>query len=99
MVSSQVIRAWKQKCKAVATQLLDVPPDVTEDLPRVVMYGNERICIENIKDILFFSDQHVKLKIAEGYIEISGTVLLILSLTHAEIVVSGIVNKVEYFKT
>jgi sporulation protein YqfC len=90
------MRAWTKKWNQFATQILDVPPDIIKDVPRITMFGNERIYMENVQDILSFSSEELVLRITGGRLKITGKNFIIDSLTHAELRVKGLFFQIAF---
>jgi sporulation protein YqfC len=90
------MRSWTKKWNQFATQILDVPPDLVNDIPRITMFGNERIYIENVQDIHSFSSEELVLRISSGRLKITGKNFMINSLTHDVLHIQGLFFHIAY---
>ncbi|GAA5344554.1 sporulation protein YqfC [Planifilum fimeticola] len=68
---------------------LDLPPDVTADVPRIQMVGSYQVMVENHRGVDFFSDSEILLKVDGGKIQIRGEKLTIRSIFPEEIRIEG----------
>ena len=51
---------------------MDLPPDVTAEVPRIQMVGSLQVMVENHQGLDFFSDSEILLRIRGGRIRIRG---------------------------
>lgn len=79
-----------------AAKVLDVPQDVTMDLPRITMIGNMQLLIENYRKVLHFSDNLLRLSLSRGQLEIHGQNLTIRGIWTDEVMVEGHVTELKY---
>jgi sporulation protein YqfC len=70
-------------------QWLDLPPDITADVPRIQMAGSYQMTVENHRGVEFFSDSEILLKVDRGKIRICGEELMIRSIFPEEIRIEG----------
>lgn len=93
------MRRFRKKINHWTTNLLDVPPDITMDLPRLTMTGNMRLYIENHRGVLQFSDQFLKLALTNGVLEIRGSGLMIRTIMAEEVLVEGAISELKYIQS
>ncbi|MDI3538093.1 MAG: hypothetical protein PWQ41_122 [Bacillota bacterium] len=77
-------------------ELLEIPPDIVLDLARLTLVGNLQLVLENHRGIVEYSSNRVRLALAQGELTISGSDLVLVSLSADEIVVEGHIGKVEF---
>lgn len=70
----------------------DIPEDVVFDIPRITLYDNTEMRIENYKAILEYEETGIKLACKEKMIQISGQKLNITVITDDEISIGGIIT-------
>lgn len=75
--------------KGLLNAVVDLPKDITLDLPRITMVGNLQVVIENHRGLLDFDGKEVRIMLERGKIRISGENLTLRSLQADEIVVDG----------
>ncbi|NGP43519.1 sporulation protein YqfC [Bacillaceae bacterium SIJ1] len=85
-----------KKWRKWATRYLDLPADVTLDLPRITMVGHLHLYIENHKGLLVYSEQELRLRLTQGQLLVEGKEFVIKSMFHDELVLEGIIENVRY---
>jgi sporulation protein YqfC len=90
------MRRLRKKLNEWTSQVIDLPPDVTLDLPRLILIGNRRIVIENHRGLIHFSDEQLKLAINNGVLELLGNELIIRTISSDEISIEGRINELKY---
>jgi len=84
----------KLKRKIVAA--MELPKDITLDLPVVVVTGDEEAVVHNHKGLLEYAAGFVRLKTSNGAIKIFGTDLALKEITAESVFVSGKIDKVAW---
>lgn len=74
----------------------DIPEDVVFDIPRITLYDNTEMRIENYKAILEYEETGIKLACKEKLIHISGEKLNITVITDDEISIGGIITSFSF---
>ena len=77
----------------------DLPQDIVMDTPRLSMIGNRHIVVENHRGILHFSNDHIRLALVTGELEIYGSELVIRTIWTEEIRIEGFVRDIKYHGT
>lgn len=90
------MRRLSRKFNKITAKLLDLPPDVVFDLPRMTMIGNRQLYIENHQGVLYFSSEVLKLRLSKGQLEIHGEQLVIRAILTEEVMIEGIVSEIKY---
>lgn len=90
------MRRFRKKVHHWTAKILDVPQDITMDLPRLTMIGNMQLFIENHRGVLHFSDQYLKLGLSKGVLEVRGSGLSIRTIMTEEVLVEGIISDLKY---
>jgi sporulation protein YqfC len=90
------MRSFKKKLNEWTSQMIDLPPDVLHDIPRMTMIGNRQIYIENHRGIVRFSNEALKLAVSNGFLELHGSQLIICAITSEEILIEGLINELKY---
>lgn len=90
------MRRFRKKINHWTAKILDVPQDITMDLPRLTMIGNMQLFIENHRGVLHFSDQHLKLALTKGVLEVRGQNLSIRTIMSEEVLVDGVISELKY---
>ncbi|MBN6186175.1 sporulation protein YqfC [Aneurinibacillus sp. BA2021] len=90
------MRKWKDKWRQFATGVLDMPQDLTMEMPRITMIGQLQMYIENHRGVLWFSNQELRLLLTKGQLLIRGQNLVIRAILPEEVLVEGIVDQVVF---
>ncbi|MBP2663404.1 MAG: sporulation protein YqfC [Firmicutes bacterium] len=75
---------------------LEIPQDIVMDLPRITMLGNKQLLVENHKGIIEYTPSLVRIKLNQGELFIYGEKLTLGNLQAEQILVEGVVQKVNY---
>lgn len=89
------MRRRKQNKKSSVKKWLDqfdIPEDVVLDIPRITLFDNTEMRVENYKAILEYEETGIKLACKEKLIQINGEKLNITVITDDEISISGIIT-------
>ncbi|WP_309863196.1 sporulation protein YqfC [Desmospora profundinema] len=90
------MRKIGNKLRKIASDWLDIPPDVAANVPRVQMVGPYRLHIENHRGVESFSETALTLKTDQGALVITGRRLVIQAIYPEEIWVEGEISQVRY---
>lgn len=90
------MRRLKKKLHEFTANILDVPPDVTLDLPRITMIGNMQLYIESHCGVLHFSGELLKLALNKGQLEVHGSGLVIRAILPEEVFIEGTIDGINY---
>lgn len=93
------MRRFRKRINHWTAKILDVPPDITMDLPRLTMIGNMRLFIENHRGVLHFTDQLLRLALSKGTLEIRGSGLTIRTIMAEEVLVEGAILELKYIQS
>ena len=83
------------KAERVA-EILDLPLDVISDIPRLEIMGNSQFTIENIRGILDYGENCIKINTTIGIIKIDGDELLIDNISDESIFIKGRIIRIEF---
>lgn len=86
----------KGKNAQIVAEALDLPLDVMCDIPRIEMMGTGQISVENIRGILDYNENCIKINTTEGIIKIDGDELFIESISDESAWVKGRIIRVEF---
>ena len=89
-----MVRNWSQQWKQLILKRMDLPEDVTMDLPRITMIGQIHIYIENHRGLLTFTDHEVRLMLKHGQLLIRGSGFVIRTILPEEILLEGDIDQV-----
>lgn len=75
---------------------LGLPKDITLDYPKMVVFSNEEVIVENYKGIIEYGDEMIRLNTATHMIKLCGSHIEIKNITQDEIALTGIFTKFEF---
>ncbi len=88
-------RSHRSKLQRLAG-MLEIPPDVVLDWPRITMLGNKQLLVENHKGIIEYTGAFVRIKLTQGELAVTGSDLVIGSLQAEQLLVEGTVTDIKY---
>jgi sporulation protein YqfC len=88
-------RSRRSKLQRLAG-MLEIPPDVVLDWPRITMLGNKQLLVENHKGIIEYTGAFVRIKLTQGELAVTGSDLVIGSLQAEQLLVEGTVTDIKY---
>ena len=65
-------------------------------MPLVTVIGNEEINIENYKGVIEYSPEKIRINTECGVLKINGEKLSFKQITSENIIVTGVIQKLEY---
>ena len=86
----------KEKKGHQIADALDLPLDVICDIPRSEIMGNSQISIENIRGILDYNENCIKINTTVGIMKIDGDELFIDSISDESASVKGRIIRIEF---
>lgn len=84
-----MVRRWM-------TDKMELPADVTMDLPRITMIGQLHIYIENHRGVLKFTNIELRLLLEQGQLIIKGNNFVIKTILPEELLLEGTIEQVIY---
>lgn len=84
------------KVKEIISDALELPKDITLDLPKVIILGTDSVSIENHKGIISYKDDQIRINTSCGILTITGNRLVIKSIIQEEIIITGKIVNIEY---
>ena len=78
-----------KKIQTSVGEVLDFPPDVVGEGPKITITGRRQIMVENYISIINFSEEEIKLETAEGDIFFRGKGLMLKVILASELQIEG----------
>ena len=85
-----------QNIKKKLVNTLELPKEIIFNLPLVTVIGNEEINIENYKGVIEYSPEKIRINTECGVLKINGEKLSFKQITSENIIVTGVIQKLEY---
>lgn len=74
----------------------ELPKEITLNLPKISMIGNIQMIIENHRGIIEYTPERIRVNSSIGIIKIDGKDMNLRNIASDDIIISGIVEKLEY---
>ncbi|SHH72398.1 MULTISPECIES: YabP/YqfC family sporulation protein [Desulfosporosinus] len=78
-----------KKIQTSVGEVLDFPPDVVGEGPKITITGRRQVMVENYSSILNFSEEEIRLETAEGDIFFRGKGLMLKVILATELQIEG----------
>ena len=88
----------KSKRFSKINEILEIPKEVSTDIPKITAIGFEEMLIENYKGILEYDEIFIRISTHIGIIDISGLNLSLNQMTEDDILISGKIENIEFEK-
>jgi sporulation protein YqfC len=82
--------------KAAISEALDLPGEITLDLPKIIIIGYSQMLIENHRGVIEYTPKKIRLNSGIGVIKIEGTDLNLKSIATDDIIVTGKIKTVNF---
>lgn len=79
-------------------ELLDMPVEVTSELPKITMSGFDEVVIENFEGILEYEEFFIRIKTYVGNVIINGFNMKLTQLNSEDIMIKGIISSISFEK-
>lgn len=76
--------------------ILEIPKEVTLQVPRITILGFEELLIENYKGILEYEEFFIKISTFIGIININGFNLSLNQMTEDDIMIKGKIDSIDF---
>lgn len=86
----------KKSKKERIAEMLDMPKEVILDIPKLTVYSDNQLTIENYSGILEYTDEYIRLKTSSKIIAVSGQSLELRTITDIDVLIEGNISKIEY---
>lgn len=86
----------KEKRAEKIAEALDLPLDILCDIPRSELMGNSQLNIENIRGVLDYTENSIKINTTVGIIKIEGDELFIDNISDENIFIKGRIVRMEF---
>jgi sporulation protein YqfC len=84
-----------RKIKQDIAEILELPLDVSLDLPKIVIVGELGVLIQNHRGLIQYSPGRIVVGVGQGQIAISGESLKISEVNKEDMIVRGIIKTVQ----
>ena len=85
-------REWKTQM----VENLNLPKDLMMGAVLLHVTGQNEIEVENYRGILLYTDEHIRLSIKDGQLDITGRSLQIVYYTNSDMKITGLILQISY---
>ncbi|HHV29684.1 sporulation protein YqfC [Acetivibrio mesophilus] len=88
----------KINLKEKMAELLELPKEIVLDLPKITMFGNKNLIVENYKGIIEYDNNRIRVNTGKGIIRVAGDSLVIKEITSEDLMIDGEILSLEFLK-
>lgn len=77
--------------QAGMAEMLEMPPEIVLDLPKITLIGNQELLLQNHRGIIEYNSSRVRVSVSLGQVVVDGENLLLKNLKSDEILIEGII--------
>ena len=77
-------------------EILEIPVELSTDIPKVTIVGFERVLIENYRGILEYQDYFVRVYTHIGILNINGFNLNLEEMTTDDLLITGKIESIDF---
>lgn len=77
-------------------RILEIPQEVSSNIPKVTILGFEQMMIENYKAILEYQDFYIRLSTEIGILNINGFNLHLKEMTTDDLLIIGKIDSIDF---
>lgn len=87
---------WHQRIRSLLIEQFSLPSDVILEMPRITIIGHIHFYIENHQGLEVYSNNELKLKVTNGYVQIKGDAFVLKMMLPKEIMLEGTIHEVKF---
>lgn len=85
-----------KKFQTSVGEILDFPPEVVGEGPKITITGRQQVIVENYVSITNFSEEEIRLKTAEGDVCFGGKGLVLKVILSTELRIEGELSSLSF---
>ena len=89
-------RKKKSKALSKVNRLLEIPQEVSGNLPKLTVLGFEKMFIENYKSILEYQEFYIRISTYIGILNINGYHLGLKEMTTDDLLITGKIEGIDF---
>ena len=78
------------------SRILEIPPEISTNLPKVTVIGFKKMLIENYKGILEYQDFYIRISTYIGILNSNGNKLYLEEMTTDDLMVTGNIESIDF---
>lgn len=84
------------KVKEKISEALELPKDITLNIPKLTVMGTDSVTVENHKGVIDYCDNKISINTGCGILVINGKKLIIKSIIQEEIIILGKISSISF---
>ncbi len=90
------MRNSRKKKVSKINRLLEIPQEVSSNIPKVTIVAFEQMLIENYKAILEYQEFYIRLSTSIGILNINGFKLNLKEMTNDDLLITGKIDSIDF---
>ncbi len=86
----------KKNLQNKINRLLEIPQELSSDVPKITILGFKQMLIENYKGILEYQEFYIRISTYIGILNINGCELYLEEMTSDDLIVTGKIESVDF---
>lgn len=86
----------KKNLQNKINRLLEIPQEISSDMPKITILGFKQMLIENYKGILEYQEFYIRISTYIGILNINGYELYLEEMTSDDLLVTGKIESVDF---
>lgn len=88
------MKKWQQRIRSLLMEQFSLPSDVVMEMPRITIIGHLHFYIENHQGLALYTNEELRLKVANGFVCIKGHSFVLKMMLPKEIMLEGTISEV-----
>ena len=85
-----------QEVKSAVSEIFELPKEITLNMPKMNLIGNNQILVENHRGIIEYTPNLIRVNSTVGVIRIQGNELNLRNIAAEDIMISGDIKSIEF---
>lgn len=85
-----------QEVKSTVSEIFELPKEITLNMPKINMIGNNQMLVENHRGIIEYTPSLIRVNSTIGVIRIQGNELSLRNIGAEDIMISGEIRSIEF---
>jgi sporulation protein YqfC len=82
--------------KSAVSDIFELPKDITLNLPKISMIGNNQMLVENHRGVIEYTPQRIRVNSSIGVIRVQGSEMKLKNIAADDIMITGEVKAIEF---
>lgn len=92
----KISREKNKNVQSKIERIMEIPQEISTNLPKITIIGFEKMLVENYKGILEYQDFYIRLSTYIGILNINGIGLYLQEMTKDDLLITGKVENIEF---